>query len=207
MNTPTLTLNNAFEVIEDVKHYNFNHCLRLICQMGKEIYNPNFVINSFHKPVYFQLLSYAVEDHQQLEKMQLDPKKGLLLMGASGTGKTAMMHLCKNFFTRKKHFAILNSKTMYHDFSHRGFDALMPIINGKKPICLDNLGKEPMAKHFGTNCDTVYTLVEHFYENRYQAPYPLVHLITDLDPLQLEKRYGFGFRKMLQELCNVIVCE
>ena len=207
MTSNDITVAGTFDIVNQIKKYDFARCLNFIIQRGKEMYSPHFIINSYQKRVYFQLLVYAIEDEIQLQKLHLDPRKGILLIGDSGLGKTSMMHLTKNFFIRKKQYAIKNCRALSNDFSHRGFEAILPLLQSGASLCLDNMGKETISKYYGNTCDTTYLIVEHFYERRFEQDAPKLHLITDLSPSEIQKRYGIGFRKMLQELCNVIVCD
>lgn len=201
-------LNDTFEVIDNVKVFDLSKCMSFIKERGKDMFSPQFIISPFHKHIYFQLLIYAIEDEQMLKSLKLNSKKGLLLMGDSGTGKTAMMHLTKPFFSNKKKYIIKNSSSLANEFSYKGYEAIIPLLSkNAAALCLDNIGKENCSKHFGSTCDTIYTIVEHFYEQRFTLPHPKLHITTSLSPDEIQKRYGLGFRKMLQELCNVIICE
>ncbi len=204
----SLKLEDTYTLENRHRAYNYKKCMEYILQEGKRIYGNHFILNRYHKAVLYQLLIYAIEDQESLEKTNLDLRKGILLMGESGVGKTAMLKLAKPFFYRKKQFDIVSCRVLSQEFSKRGFEALDSYLStNSKPICLDNLGKELPAKHFGYNCEVGYNVIEHFYEQRFDVDYPKVHITTMSSPSEIEKRYGIGFRKMLQEMFNVIVCE
>ncbi len=199
---------DTYEIKDQRRVYDFETCTAYVLQEGKRIYGQNFILNRYQKRVLYQLLIYAIEDENLLEKLHLDLRKGILLMGDSGVGKTALMKLVKPFFPRKKHYEIVSCRLLSQEFTKRGFDAFNAYLSkNSKPICLDNLGKELPAKHFGTNCEVGYNVVEHCYEHRFDFQHPKVHITTVLSPTDIEKRYGIGFRKMLQQMFNVIVCE
>ena len=203
-----IKLNDTFELKDGVKMFDYPTCLNFIKERGKEIFSPQFIINPYHKKIYFQLLSYAIEDLNQLNNLGINPKKGLLLIGDAGVGKTAMFYLTKPFYSNKRSYVIKSCNALANEFSYKGYEAIMPLIApSASPLCLDNMGKETNAKHFGNTCDTTYTIVEHFYEQRFTLSYPKLHITTSLSPSEIQNRYGIGFRKMLQELCNVIVCD
>lgn len=207
MNPYKLQIQDTFVVKNEIKHYDFEKCLTYIMQRGKAMYNPQFIINAYHKDVYFKLLLYAINDEEQLIKNQLSIQKGILLLGNTGLGKTAMMHLTKPFYTAKRQYQIKDCKALLNEFSSKGIKALEPLLQpDAPPLCLDQVGKEPIAKHLGISYDLVPLLVTHYYEQRYSNPSLKLHLITHLSPAELEKRYGVGFRKMLKELFHVIVC-
>ncbi len=203
-----LQLEDTFEIINGERKYDYNSCLAYIYERGKDIFASNFIINPLHNKIYFKLLIYAINDQYNLDRQELDPKKGLLLIGDSGVGKTAMMHLSKTFFPKKRQYLIKSCKAISNEFSHKGFESLMPLlVADARPLCLDNLGREPVAKYFGTNCDTVNTIVEFFYEQQHTSLTPKLHITTNLTPTEIENRYGVEFRKMLQTLFNVVICD
>lgn len=203
-----LQLENTYKIVDGEKKYDYKACLAYILERGKDIFDSNFIINPLHKKIYFQLLIYAINDGNSLDQHQLDPRKGLLLIGDSGVGKTAMMHLVKTFYPKKKQYQIKSCKAISNEFSHKGFESLMPLlVTNARPLCLDNLGREPVAKYFGTSCDTINNIIEYFHEQQHTLTNPKLHITTNLTPREIEKRYGIEFRRMLQTLFNVIICD
>lgn len=204
----SLKIEDTYVLENKHRSYTYKKCMEYVLQEGKRVYGNHFILNRYQKSVLYQLLIYAIEDEASLKKANIDLRKGILLMGDSGVGKTAMLKLVKPFFYRKKQFDIVSCRVLSQEFMKRGFESLESCLsNSAKPICLDNLGKELPAKHFGYNCEVVHNVIEHCYEQRFDVDYPKVHITTTLSPSEIEKRYGLGFRKMLQEMFNVIVCE
>lgn len=208
MNQCKVQLSDTFDIIGTQKLYNMVKCWKYLLQQGKMIYGSEFILTKQHKAVLYQLLIYAIEDQKGLNKLTLDPQKGILLMGAPNTGKTAMMRLVKPFFARKKQYEIKTCRALSQEFALKGYEMIAPLLaTNAKAIVLDNLGKENIAKHYGQSCDVTHNIVEHFYEQRHDLTYPRLHITTTLSPSEIERKYGIGFRKMLNELFNVIVCE
>lgn len=203
-----LQITDTFDVVGTQKLYNIKTCWQYLLQQGKLIYGSTFIISPQHKTTLYKLLVYAIEDAKEMAKYQLDPRKGILLMGQPNTGKTAMFRLIKSFFPRKKQYDIKTCRILSQEFSLKGFEMTTPLFApNARPLVLDNLGKEMIAKHYGYASDVVYNIVEHFYEQRYDLPFPKLHITTTLTPIEIEKKYGIAFRKMLTELFNVIICE
>ncbi|WP_051583121.1 hypothetical protein [Myroides odoratimimus] len=200
------SLEDTYDLVERTKQYDFNTCLSYILERGKKLYGEEFIINPFHKDALYKVLIYAIEDHTTLERLDLSLDKGLLIMGAPSSGKTAVMQLVKPFFSRKKQYDIKTCRSLAHDFMQRGFETTTRYENiNAKPFCLDNLGKEQVAKHYGYACEVVTNIIESHYEQRFDQTYPRIHITTSLSPTEIEDRYGQHFRKMLQQLFNVIV--
>lgn len=201
-------LSDTYEVENQIKIYDYNRCLDFILERGKSIYGGHFIITKSQKDTFFKLFAYAIEDSKNLNREALDINKGLMLIGEAETGKTAMMRLIKDFFSHKKQYYIKTARIFSQEFSQKGFESINPLFQSHaKPLCLDNIGKENIAKHYGFQYDAVYSIVEHFYEQRYDQGYPKLHITTALSARELENRYGAGFRKMLQAMFNVIICE
>lgn len=201
-----IQLSDTYQKKDNLNYYNIDKCMDYILERGKNIYGDHFLISKVQGEIFKKLLVYAIEDYQNLDG--LDLTKGLLLMGEEGSGKTAMMHLSKPFFLPKKRFEIKSCRALSQEFSHRGFEATTAILDkNTKPICLDNLGKEFIAKHYGFSCEVIHNIVEHYYEQRFNLEIPKLHITTSLSPKEIENRYGFSFRKMLQTMFNVVICE
>lgn len=199
-------LEDTYNLVNTTKQYNFNTCLSFILERGKKLYGDEFIINQFHKDALYKVLIYAIEDPATLDRLDMSLDKGLLLMGAPNSGKTAALQLVKPFFSRKKQYDIKTCRSLVHDFMQRGFDATIGFENlNAKPICLDNLGKEQLAKHYGYSCEVVNNIIESHYEQRFDQSYPRIHITTSLSPTEIEDRYGQHFRRMLQQMFNVVV--
>lgn len=159
------------------------------------------------RQIFHKLLIYAIEDAENMIKHNLHANKGLLLMGAPQTGKTAFFRLIRHFFSRRRNYEIKSSRLLAFEFSCKGYEAFSSLFEPHaKVLCLDNIGREQVAKYYGSSCDVVYNIVEHLYEQRFDLTYPKLHLTSSLSPSELEKRYGKEFRRMLQEMFTVIVC-
>ncbi|MDM1044445.1 hypothetical protein HX004_13880 [Myroides sp. 1354] len=208
MNPYKLKITDTYTLVNQTKMYDLDQCFAFIQERGKAIFGYHFTLTSRQKELFYKLIAYAIDDQKVMASLKLSSNKGLLLMGEEGSGKTAFMRLTQSFYPHKKNYDIKVSRLLAQDFSCKGYEIFTPIFApNAKCICLDNVGKEFIAKHYGTSCDVIYDIVEHFYEQRYDASYPKLHITTALSPTELEKRYGKKFRNMVKELFNVIVCE
>lgn len=208
MNPYKIDIKDTFDLIDNKKYYRPERCIAYIKERGLHIFGSHFMISPKQKRIFDKLITYAVEDYALMNKLQLFPNKGLLLMGEKSSGKTAYIRLVQSFFSRRRSYTIKSSRLLAQEFSCKGYEVFTPLLESNaRVLCLDNIGQEHLAKYYGSTCDVVYYLVEHFYEHRFDLPYPKLHITTSLSPPELEKKYGKGFRTMLQELCNVIICE
>ena len=164
-------------------------------------------------------MAYFSANQGACRTMNVDPKKGLLLMGPVGCGKTTIMKLCQNFFS-KKAFQIVASRKISQQFAGEGYSALFrygsqsyrikhlgygPIVFYDQPItyCLDDVGVEPFAKHFGNDCNVIAEILLDRYEEFVNRGL-ITHLTTNLDAQAFTQRYHQRVRSRLREMCNLI---
>ncbi|MDR2223387.1 MAG: hypothetical protein LBE34_11710 [Flavobacteriaceae bacterium] len=201
-----IKLEDTYQVHDKQKLYDFDQFVAYVLERGKQMYGNSFIVNRYHKEALYYVLAYAIEDQKALQRFDMSLDKGLLLMGEPNSGKTSIMHLLKSFFPHKRQYNIKTCRSLANEFMQKGFEALAPYeLTTCKPLCLDNLGKEHTAKHYGYACEVVNNIVESHYENRHEQTYPRLHITTSLSASELENRYGTHFRKMLQQMFNVVV--
>ncbi len=179
---------------------------------------PQFVVDEMSKPIIQKLLAYFSESYSSCQTLDVDPKKGLMLMGAVGCGKTTIMKLCRDFFN--KPFRIVASRKISQQFAQEGYPALFrygsqsyrikhlgygPIVFYDQPItyCLDDVGVEPFAKHFGNDCNVISEVLLERYEE-FVSRGLITHLTTNLDAQAFTQRYHQRVRSRLREMCNLI---
>ncbi len=203
-----INIEDTYQIKGKKKWYDMNQCLAFVLERGIAIYGNHFFMSLYQKEVFYKLIAYAIEDIESMNYLKISANKGLLLMGDPKTGKTAYFRLIQYFFHRRRNYIIKNSRLIAHEFATTGYEAFDPIFAPHaKALCLDNIGREQTVKYYGATCDVVQNIVEHFYEQRFDLPFPRLHITTALSPTELEKKYGKGFRAMLQDMFNVIICE
>jgi len=180
---------------------------------------PRFVTDEVNKPIIHQLVAYFSANLVMCQTQDIDPKKGLLLMGPVGCGKTTLMKLCRDFFA-KKSFRIVASRKISQQFVREGYSALFrygsqsyrikhlgfgPIVFYDQPItyCLDDVGVEPFVKHFGNDCNVISEVLLDRYEEFVHRGL-ITHLTTNLNAEELQQRYHERIRSRLREMCNLI---
>lgn len=207
MSNFNLKFTDTFTIVDNKRLFSISKCWLYLEQQGKSIYGSHFVINNHHKKALYKLLIYAIEDQVEMNRLGLDPNKGILLMGENFTGKTAMMRLTQDFYRKKRRYDIKSCRLLSHNFLlNNGYESLAPLLSPTaKVLVLDNMGTENPVKHFGNTCNVVMDIVEHFYEQRFDLSYPRLHITTTLSPTEISKKYGDGFRAMVKEMFNVVV--
>lgn len=174
----------------------------------KDIYEKLKAVD-FNKSIYKKLAAYAANDLNSMENLGLDPKKGLLLMGPVGCGKSeSMIFLGKVMRPGFKHERIHNIVTAYN---LNGDAGSVPRIKGpKRPnshiyadMYIDDLGTERTGSFFGAKAelgtDLILTRYQFFKEDNTKT-----HFTTNLFPEDLTASYQPICTSRLREMCNTI---
>jgi len=146
------------------------------------------------------------------ETGDLDLKKGLLLIGNKGTGKTELIRMFKanqNFPFRIE--AILDLQFDYKMNGEKGLQGYN--INFKSApnkyglsdygYCFDDLGTEEIpARHFAESKNIFSEIIQMRYHN--QLPFNSTHAITNKSLAELKELYGSRCADRMQEMFNVI---
>lgn len=209
MNNSKITFEQTFTVQDNKKMYSLPRCFQYLEQMGKEKYGMSFKIKNEHLLVIQKILTYAVQDEYNNERLGIDLKKGLFINGSEGSGKTAIMHLCKPYFGTRAAFDFKSCKAISFEYAPNDFEALHPYLHqsGKysrpKIYCFDDFGTESIQKHFGNECDVMNEIMTVQFEEFIEKG-NFSHIISQLTPTEIEKRYGSKIRNQFRSMYNLI---
>ena len=71
----------------------FDQCIKFLERAGKATFGKHFAIRHSDYKIIFLLLVYFYYDLENAERFDIDLKKGILLSGPVGCGKTCLMYL------------------------------------------------------------------------------------------------------------------
>lgn len=196
------TLKSCYKLKEGCHTYDFEECIYYLLEQG-ELKYPEFRIAKTDLELYYKLLCYAIEDETQCEKYGIDLKKGILLTGPVGCGKTSLMTLFHEFHYPEKRYQMISTRTIAEEFNKDGYEVIQKYGRRKKVICLDDLGVEGNMKHFGNECNTTAEILLHRYD-MHVAHGIVTHATTNLNSDELEKLYGSRVRSRLRSMFNLI---
>lgn len=142
-----------------------------------------------------------------------DLKKGLLLVGGVGIGKTTLMDFFKR--NQKASYRVISCREIESDFSSEGEKSVqycsynIPIAVNSNPFghreigfCFDDLGTEANAKHYGKEKNVMAEIILNRYDNK--IPYPCTHITTNLTAEQIREQYGSRVTDRMREMFNII---
>jgi len=182
--------------------YDFDKMLAYLQVKGKLMFGKNFKIYEADRSILFQLCNYFIRDYDQCKKAGIDPNKGLLLSGPVGCGKTSLMRLLKYLVPHQKPYSVIPSRNIVFGFNHVGYKLIEDYGNGQY-FCFDDLGVEPIGRHYGKDCNVMGEILLSryvlFVNHRVRT-----HCTTNLNARELEERYGKRVRSRMRQMFNLV---
>ncbi|WKK83400.1 AAA family ATPase [Marivirga arenosa] len=155
------------------KKFQFHHCLNFLQKAGQTEFGNHFKIHEADHEILFKILAYFYEDEEICSDNNISLRKGLLLTGPVGCGKTKLMMLFRHFLHKVHKYSVKSTRDIAYEFMEHGFsvinkyskahlqryqDQLVP-----KTLCLDDLGLESTIKHFGNETNTIAEILLNRY--------------------------------------------
>lgn len=143
----------------------------------------------------------------------LDRNKGLWLYGPVGTGKSSMLKIIqaydrysngkeKNGYYLLGGFPIEPASFVSNLYCKNGIDGILRYdgSNGMG-LGLDEVGREPKVKHYGTEMDVIQYILQMRYDNRRNC---ITFVTTNLLPEEIHLKYGEYIADRVNEMFNVV---
>jgi len=186
--------------------------LNFICENGKQVI-PNFEITPDIEEYYINLFSYFKGYDREY-----DPKKGLLICGDVGTGKTLSMQVMLQIF---RNFQIVNTRYIVRDYFATkppaaiidlyGRDSFLRnpagVLDRSKPktMCFDDFGLENVnVKNYGNEQNILEEIILDRYDE-FRKCGMLTLATTNLSSKMIEETYGSRVRDRLREMMNYVI--
>ena len=190
--------------------FDFTKCLTILEQKGKELYNPSFKVLPEDYEIIFKLLVYFLQDTATAEKYQISFRKGILLTGPVGCGKTSLMHLVKLFLPGENRHIVKSCRDVCFEFSQEGYTIIRKYSNqslnkddSPKTYCFDDLGTENTLKYYGNECNVMAEILLSRYD-MFVYHQMRTHITTNLNGDEIEEMYGPRIRSRMREQFNLI---
>lgn len=143
----------------------------------------------------------------------LDPNKGLLVVGNIGCGKTTLMSI---FRDGPNPYRIVSAREVSESWKKNGdiskyCESLLPNKLTVSPfgplpigICFDDLGIENKTKNYGDEANAMEEVLLNWYDKK---TFNKVHITTNLTPEEIEQKYGKRVRSRMREMFNLVKFE
>lgn len=194
--------------------YDYNKVFDFLIKKGKQDFGLHFNLMESDKATIIKLLAYFLKDEFICDKHQIQLKKGILLSGPVGCGKTTLMQLMKYFNNQNQStFIVKSCREISFEFIKEGYDVIQRYTkqsyyrNGNtelpKHYCFDDLGTENNLKYYGNECNIMAEILLSRYD-LFVSRKLITHLTTNLSASEIEASYGNRIRSRMRELFNLI---
>ena len=182
--------------------YDFKKILTYLDAKGKLLFGNHFKIYEEDHAIIFKLSNYFIQDKTNCRKHKIDPKKGILLSGPVGCGKTSMMKLLKYLIPYQRPYSVIPCRNIVFGFNHIGYK-IIEDYGDSQFYCFDDLGIEPKGRHYGNECNVLGEVMLSRYEI-FQKFRIKTHATTNLNARELELLYGCRVRSRMRQMFNLI---
>ena len=189
--------------------YNYPEIIQWLEQKGKQNYGENFKIIEDDIPIITTLLVYFLNDEIMAKTIEIDLKKGILLSGPIGCGKTTLMNLMRHVPEQERKFILKPTREISFEFIKEGYEVIQrynsgnKLNNGIKNYCFDDLGTENNLKYFGNECNVMGEILLSRYDLFINKKI-ITHITTNLSASEIEAAYGNRVRSRLRAMLNLI---
>ncbi|WP_430905719.1 ATPase [Maribacter sp. 2-571] len=182
--------------------YDFPKVLVYLNAKGKLLFGKDFKIFEEDHAIIFKLCNYFIKDVEKCAKNDIDPNKGILLSGPVGCGKTTLMRLLKHLVPIQRPYRVIPARNIVFGFNHIGYKTIEDYGDGQF-FCFDDLGVEPIGRHFGKDCNVMGEVLLSRYELFLKTKIK-THATTNLSAKELEEMYGNRVRSRMRQLFNLV---
>lgn len=177
-----------------------------------------FQVTEWNKQIIFDLCLYFANDTRFNDRGDgYSLKKGICISGKPGTGKSHLMaFFSKNPNCSYSHITCTAVAERYRtEWSREGMDTLQWYAQPLKAeyghqygqtvlgYCFGDLGTESDKKSYGNGINVMEHIIFQRYENK--LDFNLTHITTNLNPTEIEERYGIRVRDRLKESMNFLI--
>lgn len=192
--------------------YDLDTCLRIMERKGKELFGEHFRIHPCDHEVIAKLLAYVLNDGENTSKQGISLKKGILLTGPVGCGKTTLMTLLRLFQPGDNRYIMKPCRDISFEFIQEGYSVILKYSkhafnqNRPKMYCFDDLGTENNLKYYGNECNVMGEIILSRYD-KFISHKMITHITTNLNSSEIESFYGIRVRSRMREMFNLISFE
>lgn len=186
----------------EVKVMNYNETFDYYIKKAQKTIT-DFVLNEQNKEIFSKLCEYFSSDE----------KKGIIISGPVGCGKTTLMNLFSE--NQKRSYRVVSCRQVSYDFSNFGVEAISEYSKNIQTsanrfqqreygFCFDDLGTESDAKHFGNQSNVMQDILLNRYDKLQKGS---THITTNLSAIEIKEIYGDRAASRMREMFHIIQFE
>ncbi|MCR9065590.1 MAG: ATPase [Cytophagales bacterium] len=186
--------------------YDFDKMLIYLDAKGKLLFSQQFKIYKEDRDILYKLCLYFIQDRTSCKGFGIDIDKGILLSGPVGCGKTSLIRLLKHLVPHQKSYEVVPTRNIVFGFNHIGYKTIEDYGNTQF-FCFDDLGVEPMGRHYGKDCNVMGEILLSRYDlfcHPERSRRVKTHATTNLNAQELEELYGIRVRSRMRQLFNLV---
>lgn len=182
--------------------------LKSLEKKGFEIFGDKFRIGEEDKLILYKLISYSLKDEFVANSFGLDLRKGIMLTGPIGCGKTSIMTLLRYFEPQQSRYIMKACREVSFEFIKDGYDIIhrysrSSFLQESKSYCFDDLGVENNLKYYGNECNVMAEVILSRYDI-FISRKAYTHVTTNLSATEIEQIYGNRVRSRMREMFNLV---
>jgi hypothetical protein len=158
-----------------------------------------FIEDEGTKTLHRAACFYLAGDPRFTSELGHDPRKGLLVIGTAGLGKTSTFrHLSDNPRRPVKIYSMIEIAEAVRETGECNI-----YTAGDRVVLIDDVGTEPeTVNHYGTKINWFKDFIESYYHTN-RSFHNLV-VTTNLGGAEIEARYGYRVRSRMREMFNTV---
>jgi len=168
---------------------------------SEKVYGKQLILHDNNKNLIKALCYFVSEDERLESELGLSFKKGLLIRGVSGLGKT---HLVKCI--EKNELNPIKIISMIEVADEIKMEGEYQINQGNcRIIYLDDVGtEEATINHYGTKINFFKNFIEMVYLRNVEKGFGKLIISTNNSFAEIEEKYGFRVRSRVKDMFNII---
>lgn len=173
----------------------------LMQYVSSTVFKVEMVIDDDNRHLIKTVCFYLSEDPRFESELGYSFRKGLLVRGISGLGKSFVFECsAKNELN-----PILIVSMLDVEESIRQTGEFIIPMKHEKVLCLDDVGtEEAIAINFGNRINFFKNFMEQTYHRNKHNGFGKLVVSTNLNFDQLEQKYGFRLRSRMKDMFNVV---
>lgn len=184
------------EMEEAIKVWDANKFYKLIKHYFRANLNKEYLTDQESIRLTTVVCFFMSHDERFETELGFNFKKGLILLGPAGVGKTEIIKAVSD--NPVKPINVYSLLEITEQIRSNGVYK----IDYSKTIALDDVGsEEPEVKHYGTNINWFKDFIENYYLK--YTNYSKLIITTNCDGAEIERMYGLRVRDRMREMFNV----
>jgi DNA replication protein DnaC len=161
---------------------------------------PGFELTEADVKIYTLLAEYFTNDPKFEQEGKFSLRKGLLIYGNIGCGKTSALNLFRTIVNPS--FPIIACREVSNQLKTEGFQIIDKYSN-YPCVCFDDLGTESISKNFGNESNVMSELILARYDKFIQYQFK-THMTTNMSAEMIKANYGEREASRMREMFNLI---